>query len=209
MLTATIVLISTGCVTDMVKGLNKSLKGLSLNTDKKSAIIFAGTTVNSVKRKGRGSYLISGEGRIFLLNVNTKKEITLPLKYQADGLPIYTNLDSGTYRFSKWAYNACKEVARDKYGNTYCSSWHYTKGMSDSLKGNTFEVKEGETLYLGHFILESKNTTISLLNKEELDTQKFKDTVEIKNRKIQNISNKFNIKDWKFNITGKAGVFGL
>jgi len=195
----------TGCVSSIVKTLN----GFNINTDSKSAIIFAGTTVNNPIIKRRGSHILRGEGKIFLVNIDTKKETLLKISYRAKELPIFTNLDAGRYRFSRWAYDSCKEMTRDTKGDTYCSKWHYFKGVSDPLENNEFEIKRGETLYLGHLILNSGKPSITLQNKEEIDRINFTNVVDIKDRKIKNISNKFNIKDWKFTVTGKPTLFGF
>jgi len=208
-ITTLVLFTSTGCVTDMVKSLNHGINGFVLNTDKNSAIVFAGTTAHDSKREGRGSFIISGRGVIFLLDVNTKKELSLPINFQADETPVFSNLNTGTYRFLRWEYDSCKRMNKDKYNKIHCSEWHLLKGTSNPIKDNIFEVKKGETLYLGHFVLDSKNQTLTLINKEQSDTQKLKNIVDIKDRKIKNISNKFNIKDWKFNATSKAGLFEL
>ena len=200
-----LLLISTGCVSGIVKTLN----GFSINTDNDSAIIFASTTVNNPIIKRRGVHLLRGEGKVFLVNIDTKKETVLPISMTAEALPIFTNLDEGKYRFSKWTYDSCQEMTRGSNGKAYCSKWHNFKGISAPLQGNEFEIKKGETFYLGHLTLNSGKPSITLQNKEEADIKRFKEVVDIKNRKIKNISDNLNIKDWEFTITGKPSFFGF
>jgi len=201
--TAIVLTLSTGCVGSIVKGLN----GLSLDTSKEASIAFAGTTVNNHELNKRGSRQVRGEGELYLLNIDTKKTIRFPIN--AQGLPVFGNIDVGTYVVSKWVYNTCKEIRRDKYGEEHCTQYHNLKGSSESFKGKEFEVNKGETLYIGHLTVDTKTQTLSIGNQEKSDTAKFIEKVDIKGRTIKNISDKLELQNWKFNVTGKSNLFGL
>jgi len=171
-----------------------------LNTDKDSSIILAGTTIYN-------PYNVIGDAKIYLENIETKKQEILTLDTKQT--PIFMNIPAGTYKATKWIYNACQTREVDKYGNpTYCSSYYNFKGKSQPIKENQFEIKKGETLYLGHITLNSESKELTIDNQKNKDMLKLNQIIDLKGRKVKDIPNLY-IKDWKFQITGTKGFFEL
>ena len=189
----------TGCSPmKTLQSLNHSINSLSLDTDTKSSIIIWGKDIVN-------PYNIRGDGVVYLINTETNKEQTFILNTYSP-LASATNIAPGKYKFSKWIYDACKIMSVDKYGKTTgCKERYRFKGNSLALSGGDFTVKEGETLYLGSFTLDSARKIISLFNYEAKDLKKLEFFVDLKGREVRNISEQINLKNWKFEITGSKG----
>jgi len=168
-----------------------------LSTDKDSSILLAGTSIYNPPN-------VSGDAALYIENIETKKQERLTL--YAKATPIFMNIPEGRYKVIKWVYNACKERGVDKYGNpTYCTSSYNFKGQSQPIKDNQFEIKKGETLYLGHITLDSKTKTLTIDNQQNKDMQVLNKIIDLKGRKVKTVPS-LHIENWKFHITGTKGL---
>ena len=183
----------SGC-SNTIKKLNNSLFNMQIEKDSSVAIL--GVRVNNPEN-------VQGMGNLYIKNLLTNKEYPVSLQY--DG-PKVIKLKPGKYKIARWTFDACKE----RYPNSnICKESYFIKGESSPLSGNTFTINKGEFVYLGQAVIDSKTQTLSIVNNYSQDISKLKQEYEIFNKvNVKNISNNINIRDWKFNITGK-GLFGL
>jgi len=186
----------TGCVSDTLKSLNQHINSLGLDTTPKASIIVLGTNIDNATK-------LQGEASVYLLNTKTNKEKKILITNYTPSAVAF-NIEAGKYKFSKWTYNACKIMSVNKYGKQIgCTQYYQFKGNSEPLENTIFTINKGETLYLGHLTLNSKNKTISIKNNEKEDLKNLESFFNLNNRVPQNKS--ILINNWKFQITGTKG----
>ena len=180
----------TGCASLLSK-----VDKLYLDTDENASIIIINYSFTG------SAEVIEPFVSIYIQNIETKKETKIVFGDHRVDLSATTyksvvmNLPAGSYEFVRWEYDACKKM--DKY-QLFCKEWYGFKGKTPKPKHAKFQIKKGETLYLGHFRL---NTNDAILNH-----YKSSNNFKFKDREVRNISNSIDIDDWQFEMTGYKGL---
>jgi hypothetical protein len=196
LLLATATLGLNGCISNTLKSAVDGLGNVMTNIKPDSSVVLMSSEVIDTPK-------IIGVGELFFKNISTGKEESIDIYNSSYSLPA-KKLTPGTYKITRWVFASCFV----KTPSNYCKKWHDFGGINPPLaKDNIFTIKKGETLYLGHVIIDSKNMTLTLINNGPKDTMEYKNKYSgLNTRNIKNISNSINIKSWKFKVTG-AGFF--
>ena len=140
---------------------------------------------------------VEGEGTVYLKNIATGREETLPIRPILGVANLTKKVQAGKYLISKWTYNACK--FKDKNG--LCESKYDFIGTSSTLTNKTFEIKKGGTIYLGRFVLESVDRSLSLIDNSEEDIVHLKNHYNsLKSRTVKNEAKNLKFENWEFKI---------
>ncbi len=182
----------------------KAVNSLSLDRDKNASIIVITKSMSSFFQIKEPS------ATIYIKNIDTKKEYKMFIANSYLSNVVAINIPAGNYEINRWVYDACKDKVINKYGKyLYCKSFYRFKGKTEKLKKNKFTIKKGETLYLGHVKFEVVSGMLDFINGGDKDIQRVLSELDLKGRKIKNISNTLDISYWKFEPTGYKGLFEL
>ncbi len=186
------------------------ISGTSIHTEKNDSIVILGYRITwNPKVK-------IPEARIYLVNTKTKEEKKIWLtnagilvnKFGDNSIAM--NLKAGEYEFKRWEYSFCRKIEKNAQGKElYCRDHVNLKGTNPKLPHGTFKIKEGEILYLGHILFDVMEATLSLSDMAKSDMKEFYKSysVDLRGRRIQNITNRIEMYGWKFEMTGYKGLF--
>ena len=201
MLIISMLFLLNGCVKTFTSGVQNALTSIAnsvANIKPDTSMILLSSEVKNTKK-------VIGKAEIVFKNLDNGNEETLELEF-SDYTYKLKKLKPGKYKITKWSLDTC-EIA---YPSGYCKDWHNFEGKSAKLDGNTFTIKKGDILYLGHAIVNPINQTLTFVDNYNLDVVKYRhDVYAFKNREIKDISYKLNIHNWKFRITDINVLKGL